>query len=252
MNLAPNVNSQSVHIERTEKQISLVIEAIADQFTYQWFDPDYWQQRHAIIHTAQGRGTTYFVQHQLQQWVLRHYYRGGLVGKLLTDQYLYLGIEKTRAWQEFSLLNTLQQLELPAPKPIAVNIERSGLIYRANIITERIANAQDLVGILQQQAITNELYQQIGRTIARFHQQGIYHHDLNCHNILIDDNQQIYIIDFDQGEQRKPEQKWQQQNLARLLRSFEKERNRLSNFYWQPSDWQQLLKGYQTPTKNLQ
>ena len=55
------------------------------------FSPDmlsarYWQENNAVTGTAQGRGTTWFVQHgnnaQAKQWVLRHYYRGGLIGKI--------------------------------------------------------------------------------------------------------------------------------------------------------------------------
>ena len=43
-----------------------------DQFSTNMLDSHYWQDNNAIIGSAQGRGTTWFVQYQQQQWVLRH------------------------------------------------------------------------------------------------------------------------------------------------------------------------------------
>ncbi|GLX78395.1 3-deoxy-D-manno-octulosonic acid kinase [Thalassotalea insulae] len=213
-------------------------------FTPQMFEADYWQQRNAVNGTAQGRGTTYFIQHQQQQWVLRHYYRGGLIGKLIHDSYLFTGYQKTRAAQEFALLSQLAVLGLPAPKPVAYRITRSGLTYQADIISERINHAKDLVALLSEQTLAAASWRAIGHCIQRFHQQGIYHHDLNAHNILIDDQEKIWLIDFDRGEQRKPAQQWQQQNMDRLLRSFNKECLKFSQFHWQPDNWRQLMEGY--------
>ena len=216
---------------------------VAD-FNGNMFCADYWQQQNAITGTAQGRGTTYFIKYFTSEWVLRHYYRGGLVGKIINDSYLFTGLANTRAAQEFSLLKTLSKLNLPAPQPIAYRVKISALTYQADILTGRITDAQDLVAILSANSVNEEVWQKIGRCIKSFHQQGIYHHDLNAHNILIDKNEKVWLIDFDRGEQRLPEQKWQQANLDRLLRSFNKEKAKLAEFHWQANDWQLLLEGY--------
>lgn len=217
--------------------------AIAD-FNKNMLSADYWQQQNAITGTAQGRGTTYFIKHLASDWVLRHYYRGGLIGKVIHDSYLFTGFEKTRAAQEFNLLKTLSTLNLPAPKPIAYQVRKSTFTYQADILTGRITDAQDLVAILSTNAISEEIWQKIGCCIKAFHQHGIYHHDLNAHNILIDKDEKVWLIDFDRGEQRQPNQKWQQANLDRLLRSFNKENEKLSKFHWQADNWQLLLEGY--------
>ncbi|MBL4910302.1 MAG: 3-deoxy-D-manno-octulosonic acid kinase [Alteromonadaceae bacterium] len=214
------------------------------EFSPQLFNSDYWQQKNAITGSAQGRGTTWFIEHNKQAWVLRHYYRGGLVGKFIKDSYFYQGMTKTRAVQEFNLLAKMQQLALPAPAPVAYQVIRSGLFYYADLLSQRIENAHDLVAILSIKTLSSTLWQRIGETIQQFHQHGIYHHDLNVHNILIDDNDKVWLIDFDRGEQRTINKSWQQANLRRLLRSFNKEKNKLPNFQWQPQDWQQLLMGY--------
>ena len=123
-------------------------------------------------------------------------------------------------------------------------MKKSGLSYQADILTARITDAQDLVAVLSTSAVTEQMWQSIGRCIKAFHQQGIYHHDLNTHNILIDKHEKIWLIDFDRGEQRQPNKKWQQSNLDRLLRSFNKEKAKLSVFNWCADDWQLLLEGY--------
>lgn len=212
----------------------------------------YWQEKNAITGSAQGRGTTWFVQYnnttseQEKHWVLRHYYRGGLIGKIINDSYFFTSLKNTRADREFSLLAHMQTLALPAPKPIAYRVLRHGLFYRADLLSSRIDNAQDLIAILTKQTINDDLWFAIGQTIQRFHQQGIYHHDLNAHNILIDTENKPWLIDFDQGEIKTVHSSWQAGNMQRLLRSFNKEKNKLPAFHWHDSNWKALLAGYHT------
>ena len=213
-------------------------------FKPQMLSSDYWQQKNAITGSAQGRGTTWFVNHQEQQWVLRHYYRGGLIGKLNKDSYIFTSQTSTRAAKEFELLSVMQKWQLPAPKPVAYRVRRQGLFYQADLLSTRITNARDLVAILTDQTIGDDIWFSIGQTIKKFHNRGIYHHDLNAHNILLDHNDQPWLIDFDRGDLRVINKSWQHANLQRLLRSFRKERNKLPHFLWQEKDWQILLKGY--------
>jgi 3-deoxy-D-manno-octulosonic acid kinase len=206
------------------------------------FSGDYWQQKNAITGQAIGRGTTYFFQHEQHEYVLRHYRRGGLIGKILNDQYLYTGLEQSRAWQEFNLLQHMQTLGLACPKPIAARLIRRGCYYQADIISSKIEKAQDLYQVLLKSSVSTEAWQQIGQTIAEFHQQQIYHHDLNIHNIMLDNNQKAWLIDFDKCAVKTGEE-WKKANIARLKRSFEKELA-LHNINWDASDWQNLITAY--------
>ncbi|SET20875.1 3-deoxy-D-manno-octulosonic acid kinase [Thalassotalea agarivorans] len=245
MNLESKVKSD--HIEYSQQGCERILfnRNLVKNCPSAFFTADYWQENDAIVGSATGRGTTYFVTYQEQQWVLKHYYRGGLIGKLVHDNYFYTGLETTRSVAEFRLLDAIAQLGLPAPKPIACRVIKRGLSYQADIITERIEHARDLVAVLAEQAITPAQWHSIGQMIARFHQAGVYHDDLNSHNILLDANDKPWLIDFDRGQLRQPNQQWQQQNMARLKRSFEKELARLPTFYWQQEDWQLLMAGYQ-------
>ncbi|WP_394129180.1 3-deoxy-D-manno-octulosonic acid kinase [Shewanella maritima] len=205
-----------------------------------------WQQNNAITGQSKGRYTTWFVQPEQveQQWVLRHYWRGGLAEKLSKDAYLYTGLHNTRAIAELGLLEQLYNEGFAVPKPIAAQIQRFGIWYRADIIIERIAGAQDLVAILSAHPMNDALWFSLGVTIAKFHQRGVYHADLNAKNILLT-GEQFYLIDFDRGELRKANSHWQQANISRLKRSFDKEKTKLPKLAFTENNWQQLLKGYQ-------
>lgn len=191
-----------------------------------------------------GRGNTYFFRYQEQDFVFRHYQRGGLLGRVITDSYLYLGLQQTRAWREFDLLARLFAANLPVPEPIAIRIQRRGILYHADLITRRIANSESLSTRLKQQKISPEIWQKIGATIAQMHALNVYHTDLNAHNILIDSSDNIWLIDFDKCYQRQLSQQQKQANLQRLHRSFSK----IQAPFYQPSDFDELQRGYAKTT----
>lgn len=205
-----------------------------------WFDADYWQKHNKIVGAKKGRATAWFFKHDNLTAVLRHYWRGGLVGKVLSDQYLYPGLENTRVYKEFSLMIKLIELGLNVPKPIAAKVSQSGLIYRGDIITQAVSGAKSVLDILIKRPLNNSELESIASTIALFHTKGVYHADLNINNILFNKNGDVYIIDFDRGEIKQPNAQWQQANMARLARSFLKEQSRNNSFYWQSNDWETL------------
>lgn len=209
-----------------------------------FFSPFYWKQQHAVVGQAKGRGQALFFQHQNQSYVLRHYHRGGMVGKLSHDRFLYLGKRLSRCRQEFMLLCELVRLGLPGPIPVAARMVREGLFYRADLITKRIPKARDLSELLVKQRLSVDVWREVGRVIRRFHDAGIDHSDLNIHNIMLDHQEQVWVIDLDKSH-RRSKGKWQQDNLERLLRSLNKERQRMPHWYWLDSDWQILMQGYQ-------
>ncbi|WP_339725784.1 3-deoxy-D-manno-octulosonic acid kinase [uncultured Paraglaciecola sp.] len=210
--------------------------------TPEMFTGLYWQAKNAITGQAIGRGITNFFQHRQNEYVLRHYHRGGLIGKVLNDHYLYTGLEQSRPWQEFRLLQHMQTLNLPCPTPIAAILNKNKGFYQADIISTKIPSAQDLHHILLDTNLSTENWKKIGQTIAAFHNHQVYHHDLNIHNIMLDADHNVWLIDFDKCE-IKQGNSWKASNMARLKRSFEKEK-RLSKIDWQLADWQMLLSGY--------
>ena len=176
--------------------------------------------------------------------MLRHYHRGGWAAKLSKDKYCWWNIEATRAWREYRLLTYLQRRELPAPRVYAAHVERYGLLYRADLITHYIDNAQTLAEKLSSSALPMVVFEQIGVTIRRFHDAGIDHVDLNATNILLDQNGAIYLVDFDHCRHREDTHmhaRWRQRNLQRLKRSLRKE----CAEHFADEAWAALCQGYQ-------
>ncbi|EGQ8295065.1 3-deoxy-D-manno-octulosonic acid kinase [Vibrio parahaemolyticus] len=221
-------------------------EIISDP-TLPLFDAGHWQEQGKILGCASGRGTTWFVQLDSMQAALRHYRRGGLFGKLVKDQYWFSGWEQTRSAQELNLLQVLIDAGVNVPRPIAARAVKTGLTYQADLLSERIPNARDLVSILQEKPLPEVMYQKIGQEIAKMHKVNVNHTDLNIHNILIDDQNKVWIIDFDKCFS-STDTKISKENLERLLRSFKKEKGKCA-IAWSLQDFDCLLSGYHQSNK---
>ena len=209
-----------------------------------WFDPEKLRHQGLLQGEAQGRGNAWFVRLENTDCVLRHYYRGGAMAKLLHDRYIWTGLSRTRAWQEWHLLAKLRELNLPVPLPVAARVRHEGLFYRADLITRQIPNTQTLAQYLTNSPLSDSLWGKTGKTIATFHNKGIWHADLNARNILIDRDNDIFLIDFDKAKIRPPDKKWQQNNLQRLSRSLHKINNSGESLHFGNDDWKQLVQGY--------
>jgi len=207
------------------------------------FSPEILQERDLITGQAQGRGATYFFSKDDQQLVLRHYRRGGYIAKVSHDQYIWTGYQQTRAWREWHLLAKLIDLDLPVPQPFAARVIHQGLFYTADIMTVLIENAMPLGGIINKNILEKQDWENIGKCIRCFHDNNVYHADLNANNILLA-NKKIFLADFDKGEIKTNGNKWKENNLQRLNRSLIKLRSANQKLHFTESDWTALLNAY--------
>jgi 3-deoxy-D-manno-octulosonic acid kinase len=207
------------------------------------FDPKYWAARGELAAVSAGRGSAWFVGSAANAWVLRHYRRGGLIARISEDRYVWSGEERVRAFAEWRLLEALAQRGLPVPKPIAAWYVRQGLTYRCDLITRRIAHAEALSAVLASSALAPGSWRAIGEVVARLHASGVDHADLNAHNILLDDQDGVSVIDFDRGRLRTPGT-WSAGNLRRLHRSLAKISLTLPPGRFGRADWDFFLDGY--------
>ena len=124
----------------------LVAPELVDHINPSWFDLNWWRSRGVTITSAPGRGESYFLQYRelALNLVWRHYKRGGLVAKISEDNYLWTGLQQTRAYQEFVLTAELRDRGLPVPRPLAAQVIREGLIYRADFVTERLPEVKSM------------------------------------------------------------------------------------------------------------
>lgn len=213
--------------------------ALVDRLEPYHFDLQAWQAEGGAAPAA-GRGSACRIQQDNVDWFLRHYRRGGLVGKLLHDQYWWSGLAKTRIVREMTVTSQLAERGLPVPQVVGGRVQRSGLIYRCDLITQALPVSASMAECLDE--LTQEQWTNIGKVIAALHAEGVWHADLNAHNILLDNDGGAWVIDFDRAQFRAPEQKWQQANLDRLWRSVCKISGGEDNA--PQEQWQHLLAAY--------
>lgn len=195
-----------------------------------------------VLHSG-GRGNTLILDDGRQEYVLRHFRRGGIVGKLVHDSYLWFGEDRTRPFAEWRILQKLANAGLPVPRPAVARYRRKGIMYTADIITLRVPGIRSLSARLAEKPLSRRVWHGIGAGIRRFHEAGINHADLNAHNVQLEEDGHLWLLDFDQARIMAPGP-WQQRNLERLHRSLRKIRSQDKKFHYAEPAWEVLLEGY--------
>ena len=211
--------------------------------TADYFDPQWLKSQHLIDEIKTGRGEVCFFSLQGRQFALRQYLRGGLVAKVNKRRFLWKNIKSTRVYSELSLLDYMHANGLNVPLPVAGRVEKSGATYQAAIITEIIPNANELHQLLLARPVSKDIWRSIGKSIKQMHDLNVCHDDINVKNILIDDKEQIFLIDFDKCA-RKSSGSWKEKNVARLRRSLDKQAMKHQDYAFNLNDWAALEQGY--------
>ena len=207
-----------------------------------WFDAAHWQRAGAVALETAGRGSVLVVKHGSETWVLRHYRRGGLPARFIEDHYLWLGLERTRAFREWRLLRRLRDAGLPVPNPIAARVRRVGIAYTADIITTYLPDTRKLSAFLTEGRPSAHCWRSIGRMLKSVHEYGVDHPDLTVHNILLDARGKVFLVDFDRARIRPPG-RWQRLGVERLRRSLRKVALETGTDF-DPLGWEELEAAY--------
>lgn len=231
-------------VEKTATGAILYDKAVINQISEDRFTANGWL--HAEVLTGPlrsgGRGNTMFVGNVPRQFVLRHYVRGGLVGKLVKDTYVFSGEDETRSFMEWRMLAKMVDSGLRVPRPAAARYVRKGAFYKADIITVRIPDVVSLSEYIAEPQPA-EFWQSVGDAIHEFHRAGVFHADMNAYNLQIDKDEKLWVLDFDKGRLMQPGA-WQQQTLERLHRSLQKIKTLDPRLHCTQADWDALLDGY--------
>jgi 3-deoxy-D-manno-octulosonic acid kinase len=216
-------------------------DALVSRIDESFFDAARWPE--AATADGRGRGKVLFIEYDGRQWALRHYCRGGLARRVSTDRFVWTGLDRTRSFCEWSLLEHLYRSTLPVPRPVAARVDRQGTLYTADLITERILDIRTLSDCLSATTLEPDIWRSVGQMIARFHSAGVCHADLNAHNIQIDTQNRLFLLDFDRGRIMDTSGRWRQSNLDRLHRSLTKLLSQ-GAIRFCAADWSSLIDGY--------
>ncbi len=148
-------------------------------------------------------------------YIVRFYFHGGFLRNFLSDIF----ISKKRFINELAIHNYVYKNNLSVPEPIGIIFFRKFFWYHGVFITRKIENSVDLIDFL----IKNKWcdFYKIGEFVKQLHNLHVIHGDLHLKNFLIDENDVIYLIDFDKSFfSEKEEDKLK--NIQRFIRSFYK------------------------------
>jgi 3-deoxy-D-manno-octulosonic acid kinase len=185
------------------------------------FTPEYYGADAQRVGGQGGRGAAWFVRGAFGEGVLRHYRRGGWAARISEDAYFWRGREQVRSLREFALLREMRAAGLPVPTPLAATYVRAGAFYRADLLMQRLPDVQSFLELVRLRR-ADAPWRQVGATIARFHAAGLRHADLNAHNLLIDGQNIVFVIDWDKGKFETSPGPWCDAVLDRLQRSLRK------------------------------
>ena len=232
-------------VEKTRNGAILYDTAIINQISDERFTAEGWPHAERLTGSLRsaGRGNTMYVGNVPRQFVLRHYRRGGLVGKLVRDTYVFSGADRTRSFREWRLLDKLATNNMRVPRPAAARYIKHGTFYTADIITVRVPDIVPLSQYIADHDPNERFWAGCGEAIYEFHAAGVYHADMNAYNVQIDKDGLLWLLDFDKGGLRAPG-RWQQETLSRLHRSLTKVVDLDPRLCFRTGNWEQLLEGY--------
>jgi len=136
-----------------------------------------------------GRGPVYAMPAGAGRWVVRPYRRGGSVmGPLLGDRHLRAG--ESRPLAEARASAEVLVRGIPTPRVLAGAVYPAGVFYRADLVTEYIADSENLAGAVVEATAggpeeRSSALVAAGHLLARMALAGVEHPDMNARNVLL-------------------------------------------------------------------
>ena len=134
---------------------------------------------------------------ELGQVAVKRYLRGGIIGNFINS--LYLRSSKTRSQLEFERLRQVREKGVKVPEPL-LYVSKGALFYRAWLVTRKIENSRTLADIsLENEDALHEPMEKLVKQVELLIRLGIFHIDLHPGNVLVRDDGEVYLVDFDKS-----------------------------------------------------
>ena len=153
--------------------------------------------------------------------------RGGLIHLALKDLYVGIGARPVR---ELAVAAEARRRGIPVAEPIGAIVEWvAPLLYRSMFLTRALAG-MTLWEFLQTDDdafVRAHVIEQARQALATMHQLGLFHADLNLHNLFVTKSRESFavaILDLDKAQlfQGPVPARMRARNLERLLQSARK------------------------------
>ncbi len=147
----------------------------------------------------EGRATPDFVYIRgLGKVLIKHYIRGGITGKLIKKTYIKLNEARSEA--EYRHFINASSLGIKTPNPVLFAFS-GNLVYRAWLVMNYIENPRSLIDIIESdEGLSRSLIETVAYYIRKLIGKNIHHVDLHPGNVIIGENNEVYLIDFDKAQ----------------------------------------------------
>jgi len=155
--------------------------------------------------------------------VVRENRRGGFIRHVVARHYLGL---RPRPFGELAVTTEARRRGVPAAEVLAARVD-GWLVYRGALVTREVPEARPLLAALAAAGdgpARDGVAAIAGRAVARMHDAGVFHADLNLGNILVDRDGATTLVDFDRARLGAGalDVAGRRDNLRRLARSLRK------------------------------
>lgn len=191
-----------------------------------------WSERRQGRTEFRGRGPVFSVPAPAAgpdgaaRWAVRHFLRGGAMAMHMGDRYVRVG--RPRPFRELAASMTARARGVRTPAVVCGVIYPDGPFYRADLVTEVVPNTRTLADTLYEQDGTRGwlvAMTRSGELIRRLADAGVFHVDLNAHNILLTEEPDgdVFVVDLDRARILSHSSKSARERMtARLIRSIVK------------------------------
>ncbi|MDZ4785640.1 MAG: lipopolysaccharide kinase InaA family protein [bacterium] len=130
--------------------------------------------------------------------VVKNYRRGGFASKFIGSRYLRWG--STRSQVEYQSLKLVRSLGINAPEPVTFVQTKGDIFYSAWLVTKEIVGSRSLASLSKTDEVTaRNITAKAAMMIVELIQNGVVHVDLHPGNVLLGEDQKVYLIDFDKA-----------------------------------------------------
>lgn len=189
-----------------------------------------WAARQHLGRPLAGRGIAYAVPLPRSRLpvVVRHNRHGGMFARLTGDRFL----AATRAPYELEVSERIAAAGIDTPLIIGYATYAAGPFFRrSDVVTREVAPSRDLAAVLTSgdDAARVVALSATAHLVGALSRMGARHHDLNVKNVLLHRDREALraiLLDVDRVTFHSDPQRVAERNVARLLRSARKWRER--------------------------
>lgn len=128
---------------------------------------------------------------------VKQYAHGGLLRKITGGKFLCGGLSRSRA--EFDMLERVRAIGVNAPKPF-ICVTKGSFLYETWLMMQEIEDSRNLVEVSKQDMdLLHDSMRKVAEQVLLLIQNKVFHVDLHPGNVLISNNGDVHIVDFDKA-----------------------------------------------------